>query len=173
MGFIVIFETLILPDGHPHEIQFADPSLPPLCTAYNVGLADENNFLSLLRMVIAEPNLFLALNDLIETMIFPHVALVNCGRVIDGIRRMITPPGSGLSRTQEWLAMHSALNISRTYQEWISEKSSGPRHADRSFEPESVVREVQQRTWAIMNRFLEYRKRGNTLLPIANFPLLT
>jgi hypothetical protein len=117
MGFIVLFETLILPDGQPHEIQFADPDLPPLCTEFRVGLADENNFLSVLRMVAAEPNLFLALNDLVETMIFPHAALVNCGRVLDGIRRMITPPGSGLSRTQEWLAMHSALNISRAYQE--------------------------------------------------------
>jgi len=69
--------------------------------------------------------------------------------------------------------MHGVLNISRDYQQWISEQAKGPRHGDPAFVPGDVTVEITHRTWVVMNRFLEYRKRGNQPLTAPDFPLLS
>lgn len=116
--------------------------------------------------MIKEPPLFIALDDLIRSITEQHTSLANCGRVLDRIRRMIAP---SLDRAAAWREMHKALNISRGYQEWVSKQSTGTRHGDNTFVPGSVSSEVIQRTWAILNRFLEYRKRGNQPLTPPDF----
>jgi hypothetical protein len=68
--------------------------------------------------------------------------------------------------------MHKALNITRDYQQYITDQSKGPRHGDPQFVEGTITREVSMRTWSIMNRFLEYRKRGNQPLMGPDFPLL-
>jgi hypothetical protein len=68
--------------------------------------------------------------------------------------------------------MHKALNISRGYQEWVSKQSTGTRHGDNAFVPGAVSSEAMLRTWAILNRFLEYRKRGSQPLTVPDFPEL-
>jgi hypothetical protein len=169
-GLVVIIETVIGPDGMPNALLPQDPRLKPLVTAY--ALDRQPDFARVFEIVATEPPLFRALNDLIESITVAHVACVNCGRVIDSIRRIITPIGT-ISDKQAWQAMHTALNISAVYQKCVSDQATGPRHGDPSFIPGNIVSEVTHRTWTVMNRFLEYRKRGNQPLVSPEFPLLS
>jgi hypothetical protein len=169
-GLIVTLDTLIDPNGTSSALIFHDPSLPILCTTFGLEPARQRDFDATFRAVLMEPPLFMALNDLIAAITLPHCSLVNCGRVVDSIRRMISPTLEG---SAAWQAMHQALNVSRPYQEWISKQSTGPRHADPAFVPGTITTDVTQRTWAIMNRFLEYRKRGNQPLTAPDFPQLS
>ena len=114
-------------------------------------------------------NLYRAFNDLIDTQIMPHISLVNCARVIDSIRRMIAP---GVRDRHGWAAMHEALNIAEPYLKWITTQSKGPRHADSSQVSAGAQTEATERAWKIMNRYLEYRKRGSQPLKAPDFPEL-
>jgi hypothetical protein len=168
-GPIVVFDTLIDANGIPTVLAPQEPSLSNLCTAFQ--FSDEAQFSQIYNMVLTDPSLFRALNDLIECVWNPHVSCVNCGRVIDSIRRMITPTDTR-SDVKAWEAMHSALNISQGYQKWVSNTATGPRHGDPAFVSGNITIEVAGRTWTIMNRFLEYRKRANVPLTAPEFPLL-
>jgi hypothetical protein len=143
--------------------------VPSLCTAYGLDPSRVADVDTIFRMTLSEPALFRALNDLVESITVFHVACVNCGRVIESIRRMISP---NLDGAQAWQTMHRVLNISRPYQEWISNQDKGPRHADPAFVPGNITTEVTNRTWTVMNRLLEYRKRGDQPLTSPDFPLL-
>jgi hypothetical protein len=151
---------------------FQDPTVVPFCTAYSLEAHRVNDLAEIYQLIIKSPPLFRALNDLIESLSIPHVSTVNCGRVIDAIRRLITPDIT-VPVKQAWRAMHAALNISREYQEWVSNQATGPRHADPAYVPPDITREITRRTWAIMNRYLEYRKRDAAALTDPDFPLLT
>jgi hypothetical protein len=172
LGLSVILETFIDPNGAPSAILPTDPAIPALCTSYSLDPSRGADLGAIYQFVLTEPPLYRALNDLIESITVPHVCTVNCGRVIDSIRRMITPNLS-TPAGQAWGAMHRALNVSREYQEWISEQSKGPRHGDPSFVPGNIATEMTHRSWIIMNRYFEYRKRGNQPLPDAEFPILS
>jgi hypothetical protein len=50
---------------------------------------------------------------------------------------------------------------------------TGPRHGDPAHIPAITTTEITRRSWKIMNRFFEYKKRDNGPLPLAEFPLLT
>ncbi len=77
------------------------------------------------------------------------------------------------SRKLGWTKMQDYLNIGRSYREFIMTASTEPRHGDRSDVPAHISQQVVERSWVIMNRFLEYKKRGDKPLPIAEFPLLS
>jgi hypothetical protein len=171
VGLSAIIDTIIGPDGMPLEIHWFDSAIPPLCTAFSLDPSTHADFDAVYKIILKEPQLYRALNDLVETISVSHVSCVNCGRVIDSIRRMITPATKG-SPAKAWQAMHSALNVSQSYQEWISDNSTGPRHGDPEFVPGNISMEMTHRTWTIMNSFLEFRKRGDTPLTAPEFPLL-
>ena len=171
-GLTVILDSEIKPDGTPSSLFFEDPSLPPLVTAFNLDPAnmDSSSYNSMFRMIVGEPPVFMALNDLIVAITMPHHAPVNCGRAMDGIRYLIAP---GVDRKQGWLQMRQSLNVDQSYLSHVTNTSTRPRHGDRTYIPGSVIRPVVQRSWIIMNRFLEFRKGGNRPLPISKFPLLS
>jgi len=82
---------------------------------------------------------------------------------------MIAP---GEKTGEQWAKMRSALNLTEEYLKYITDLSKGPRHGERTrIEGESTT-EITRRSWIIMNRFIEYRKRGNQDLPTSDFPLL-
>ena len=166
-GIIVTLDNFTDAAGISSQIILYDPSLQALCTAYGLEVTRQAEFSEVFKYVLSEPPLFRAFNDLISAITFPHCSTVNCGRVVDSIRRMISPTLDGVAA---WQAMHQALNVSRSYQEWISKQSTGPRHADPAFVPGTVTTDITRRTWVIINRFLEYRKRGNRPLTAPDFP---
>lgn len=169
LGAIVVIERFIGTDGRTQEIVPQDKSLAMRCTAFRLGLAPNPNFTAVLNLVLREPPLFMALNDLILAITIPHHAPVNCGRAIDGIRNMISQDPD---KAKSWDAMRGYLNLSKDYIKLITETSIGPRHGDRTYIPGSSTSEVIQRSWVVMNRFFEFRKRGNQPLPLTEFPLL-
>jgi hypothetical protein len=171
VGFSFVLETVLDENGMPNVFVPHDSSLGPLCTVYALAPNDSN--LAIIQdIVMKDSALRTAINDLIECIRAPDVAFVNCGRVVDSIRRMITPSET-TSLKMAWKAMQHALNISQGYQEFISKNSTSPRHGGQISVPVEVQREVAQRAWRIMNRFLEFRKRGNIPLIAPEFPMLS
>jgi hypothetical protein len=98
-----------------------------------------------------------------------HTAAANCGRAVDRIRQIIAPSLDGAAAWQE---THKTLNISRGDQEWVSKQSKDTRHGDNTFVSGAVISEVIQRTWALLNRCLEYQKRGSPPLAASDLPEL-
>ncbi|MBN8871586.1 MAG: hypothetical protein J0H67_02010 [Rhodospirillales bacterium] len=173
LGISVTLHAAILPDGNMTQILPQDPGLQALCTTYSLEPSASHDFGRIVQLVLTDPPLFRALDDLIAAITQYHVSCVNCGRVVDSICRMINPSASSGPSKAAWAAMHQALNVARSYQEWISMQAKGPRHGDPSFVPGTVTTEVTHRTWALMNRFLAYRLRGNVPLTSPEFPLLS
>ena len=68
--------------------------------------------------------------------------------------------------------MRENLNIQKAYLRFISDASAKARHANRNYIPPRIVSEVLKRSWTIMDRYLEYRKGGNTRLSADQFRLL-
>jgi hypothetical protein len=69
--------------------------------------------------------------------------------------------------------MRRNLHIDRAYLDFITDQSIGSRHGDPQHIPGGPVTETVRRAWVVMNRYLEYRKRGNGPLTAPEFPLLT
>jgi len=168
-GLGVIIDSIVRPDGTPATIIAKNEVLAPFSTALDSSQPGINNYDVCYRLLVTEPPLFMALNDLIASITIPHHASTNCARVIEGLRTQIAP---GMDRKKAWAEMRSNLNVETEYLTFITDLSTGPRHGDRGFIPGPTVTEVVSRTWQVMNRFLEFRKRGNKSLPIVEFPLL-
>jgi hypothetical protein len=173
MGLTVHLDTLVKPNGDEASILPQMPTLAGCCTAFDVrpGNTGNNNLDAFYRLVVSEPPLFMAINDLIVSITIPHHASVNCARAIEGLRVLMVP--AGVDRRQGWPLMRQNLNLDQTYVTFITDVSTAPRHGDRTHIPGVTVIETVTRSWIIMNRFLEFRKRGNQPLPLADFPLLS
>jgi hypothetical protein len=164
-GLMVFFEYIIGPDGVRHYFCVKNNELPKLCTAFSVA----SGFPEVLRIVLTDTSLFIALNELNESLTLTHHAIPSCARCIERLRTNMCP---GLERKKAWVQFGDNLQISKTYLDLITDYSKGPRHGDPEYIPENIVAEVMRRSWIIVNRFLEYRKRGSSKLPASEFPLL-
>lgn len=165
-GLSVQLHTLVDPSGKTSDIVFSDPALPPLCTAYSLSAG----FDEVHSMVLSEPTLFMAFNDLIAAITLPHKAPVNCARAMDRLKHLITPSNQNKDKAA-WEAMRSALRIDETYLKFITDSSTAPRHGRPDHVSGAITTEVTVRAWTVMNRYLEYRKSGG-VLPSA-LPVLT
>lgn len=168
----VHFENAVWPDGSIRKILIENPSLRSLCTFAKfptVTIQEKRDFESATKLVMQEPALYFALNDLIQANSLPHEAPINCGRVLDGLRKIVAPT---LKPSQGWPVLQSTVNSNEAYMRYVSDLSTNPRHGDRSYIPGTETSEALRRTWTIMNRFIEYRTRGNQALSLSIFPLL-
>jgi hypothetical protein len=139
-----------------------------LVTAFGLEPSRLSDFQNSFVAILSDTQVFIALDDLISAVIYHHQTQASCGRAIERIRNLITTAkGSG-----GWKDMQLALNISREFQEKNSKESRGNRHGDSAAVPGPVVSKTVERTWAVMNRFIEYRRRGNVPLREPDFPLL-
>ena len=174
LGFVVIFETITDPNGTVTTVAAHNPNLAALCTAFQMGLrpatAEENDFHKVLIIVSTDWRIFRALRHLIEGITLPHKSATNCARAIEALRHIIAP---NQPRGQAWRNFRSALNVSEDYLKMITDVSTGPRHGDPTHIPGAITVEITRRSWIIMNRFFEYKKRNVGDLPLADFPLLT
>jgi len=168
-GLTAMIEVIELPNGMRKAMHRREIISPDGHSAYSLDASRAAEFDQVFKLVIQEPPLFIALDDLIKSITEQHTSAANCGRVVDRIRRIIAP---SLDGTAAWQEMHKALNLSRSYQEWVSKLSTGTRHGDNAFVPGAITSEAMRRTWAILNRFLEYRKRGSHPLTAPDFPEL-
>jgi hypothetical protein len=163
-GLYVELVDFVGPDGIRKPMGcWTYPNLSRLCTSYSL----ENGFERMWEVVQVNQDIFGVLNDLIASITTPHVSVVNCARAIDGIRHLIS------AKKNDWAAMHQALRVNAPYLMFISEHSKGPRHGNRGFVDGPTVNTILERSWMVMNRFLEYRKRNCGDLPESEFPTLT
>lgn len=159
-GLTVHLHSFVDPDGNVSALLFQAPGLSPLCTAYNVS----EGFGEIHRMVLQEPTLMHALNDLVQAITVPHKSLVNCARAMDRLKHLVAPAGA--TKKDAWAALQSALRIEEDYLKVITAASANPRHGGLTHVPGTMVRDVTSRAWTVMNRYLEYRKAGG-VLPVA------
>jgi hypothetical protein len=168
----VIFDQLINEDGVTSPFIIQDLSRSALCTAYATApIGSAIQIGDITRLIMSEPALFLALDDLVTATSLHHLMTVNSSRSIEGLRHAMAP--AGVSREREWEIFRTNLNLDKTYIRLITDHSISGRHGEGTFVPGTIITEIIKRSWTIMNRFLEFRKRGNLALPIAEFPLLT
>ena len=167
IGFSVVIDTLIDQNGRQTAFALKDDGIAALCTM--IDLNASSSYSEVFNIVATEPALFQALDDLIVSISLPHHSVVNCARAIEGIRHMIAP---GKKEKVAWIEMRRILNISEPYLRMLTDHSPPPRHGDRTHIPGAITMEIVKRSWRVMNRFLEYRKRGNKPLPEAEFPTL-
>ncbi len=171
-GFTINLEVFVDPVGPIGYLSPQNPDLGALCTFLTfptVTPKDQKTFETALKVVLSEPPLFIALNDLIQANILPHHAPTNCGRVLDSLRKLVAPT---VDSKKGWPILQNVVHADAAYMKRVSDLSTNPRHGDRSFISGKDTTESLQRTWAIMNRFLEYRKGGNQSLSLADFPFL-
>jgi len=173
-GFVVVFETFTSPAGEVTPVGAYDASLAALCTAYEMGVtpatAEENDFHKVLVAVSTDWRMFRALRHLIEAITLPHESPTHCARAIEALRHIIVP---NEPPKRAWPKFRETLNVSEDFLKLITDISTGPRHGDPTHVSGATTREITQRAWKIMNRFLEYKKRNTGPLPPTEFPLLT
>lgn len=165
VGLTVFLDLFIKPDGTESNIFNKNPHVAELCTSFDI------DFGTVWNLLIREPPLFMAMNDLIVSITLPHHAAVNCARAIEGIRNLVIP--RGVDRKEGWRLLRQNLNVEQNYLSFITDQSKGPRHGDRTHIPADPLNETLKRSWIVMNRFLEFRKRGDQPLPLVEFPFLT
>lgn len=162
----VQLDRFISHNGEERWLQFDDPRLPQLVTAAGRDMQDVGQIVTL---VSSDPRIMIALNDIIESIKKPHVAVVNCGRVVETLRRIVCPPPE--TDRESWARFRRDLRLSQNFVQAVTDVSRMPRHGDWSFIPGDVTSEAVRRTWVIMNRFLEFKKRGGVApLPLEGFP---
>ena len=167
-GLTIVLDSFTEPAGGIVPMAAQQPSLAALASAAKPGTED---FEKILRIVLAEPPLFLAMRDLIEAISLPHRAPVNCARAIRALRPYFGPPGRRWSEAA-WLALREKLQISKTYMQKIMRPSQVARNGNDGQGSDGGATDIIHRAWIVMNRFFEYRKRGGQPLPLSEFPLL-
>lgn len=165
-GLTTVLTTMVDPSGIPSTMMFSTANFGNLCNSFDL----ERDFSGVFKMVISTRGLFSVLHDLICSITIPNESTVRCGRVVDGLKHLIASGTS--SRSSEWLQMQNALRVDEAYLKMITEYSKDPRHGKSVRVEGRTTTEIGSRTWTIMNRFFEYKKRGSTPLPELEFPLL-
>ena len=122
-------------------------------------------------LVMQEPGLLWALNELLVAITVPEYLEVNCARAIESLRTLLVP--DDLGRTKGWPELRKALCVEESYLRSVTDASVAPRHGDKTVPEQAKGREILARAWIIMNRFLEFRKRGSVGLSRTAFPVLT
>lgn len=134
LGLSVILDTFTKPNGETVLLSFANQSLAQECTVFKMtdspSEKEKDDFQKLMKAVLTEPALFLALNDLSQSLSGPHQVLTNCGRVLDGLRKIVAP---GLEPRKGWPTLQAIVNVDESYMKWVSDQATNPRHGDRSF----------------------------------------
>ncbi len=171
VGYSVVFEHFVDVSGSQSMFSPQDVSLAPLCTSFSLDpKSAKTPFGKMWDLVVTDPALFQALDDLIVSITLPHHSTVNCARAIEGLRHLIATPGASVS--QAWEQMRDALRLDRNFLQLITDISTAPRHGNRAYIPGATTTEIVRRSWIIMDWFLEYRKRGDTPLLAGDFPML-
>lgn len=163
-----VFETMIDSEGRLSSIANITPDLRPLCASFSFR---DGSYAQVLQLVASDPSLFMALNDLVSSLESVHLLPINCARSIEGIRNSMAP--TDMPTKQTWVYLRETLRVSENYLTMITDSSKGPRHGDRTtFISGATTSEISKRSWVLMNRFIEFRKRGSKPLPESEFPVL-
>jgi hypothetical protein len=120
-------------------------------------------------IVVKDMHLFMALNDLTRAVHDVHLVGVNCGRVIESLRKTNAPNVTTVDA--QWAKLRDNLRISKVYLKFITDASVEARHGTRFGLGAVTLNELLKRTWTVFDRYLELKKRGVSSLP-GDIPIL-
>jgi hypothetical protein len=166
VGLLVHLSSLIKPDETTMELVAGHPELHKLCTAF----PEDDPFL-FQEMLLGDPFLARAVNDLVYAISVAGHVPVNCGRALEALRRIMYPHPDPKKKLG-WAWMQQELNFDQSYSEPISKHSTEIRHGNNFSMDEKIVEDVLLRTWTIFNRYFEYKNRGSQRLSDPDFPRL-
>jgi hypothetical protein len=165
-GLQIVMDELTEPSGATSKLAPEQPNLAQLVPS----IATMQGYDAVLRLVIPKIAALRVVHDMAEAISQTHIAPINRGRVIDGLRQAIAPTGS---LSHQWQVMRDNLRVDKAYLQIVTDLSRGPRHGNTTHIPGPVVKDAVDRTWAVANRYFEYLKRGEQPLPESEFPMLT
>lgn len=167
LGATVILETSIEKNGDHRMIILRDRPLAQLCTCFS---HENESYDVILEHVFSDLRISRAVRDLTESIAGPHLIPANCARSMETLRNLISP--EAFDRKRGWVLMQEHLRLTEGYLKLVTDHGVGPRHGDHQYVPAENTRLIADRSWTIMNRFLEYKKRGGQPLPLDEFPIL-
>jgi len=152
--------------GHPwHQITQGYQAAKGICTVCELGTSSISEVFALANDI----NVLFALDDLIRGVEDVFLTRINCGRVVDALKKILAPVNNS---KQQWQIFRNALNLDLDYLSFIMKASIEGRHGSRVASELGIEDELLRRTWTIMNRFLELKKRGLQKLPEDEFPFI-
>lgn len=84
-GLTVVLDGIIDPVGVGSNLIAEDITLKALVTAIHL----DKNFDEIWRIVLSDPAIFQALNDLVVGISVPHLSVINCARAVEGLSHII------------------------------------------------------------------------------------
>jgi hypothetical protein len=169
VGLSVALENVVKPDGLKYTIEESKPDLAQFVTVLHPFKDARVDINPVLPIVLGDSTIFVALNDLVGSITRIQDAPMKCGRAVDAVRHAMAPADD---RKGGWPAMRDKLNVTQPFLEFLTEQSKGPRHGDLKGGTFEINQEVLRRAWIVLNRFLEFKKRGDQPLPVQDFPVL-
>lgn len=162
----VILDDCVV-NGQKQGIAVSETSVASLCTV----ISNEDDFQVVWEHLFSNFNLKFAFRDLISSLGTLNYSAVAACRALECIRNSIAPDSS--KDIEGWKILREKLQIERAYIQYVTDASREPRHGNRAVAFGDDQLEITHRVWKIMNRYIEYLKRGgNETLPKDEFPLL-
>lgn len=162
----VILDDFVI-NGKKQGIALSETSVASLCNV----ISSENDFLEAWEHLLSNFNLKFAFRDLISSLSTLNYSSIAACRALESIRNSIAPDGS--NDNEGWKLLREKLRVERDYIQFITDSSREPRHGNRGAAFGDDQLEITHRVWKIMDRYMEYQKRGaNEILPEDEFPLL-
>lgn len=168
VGISLEMHEFIDHDGKAKSIFPATPTIKPKSNA--IVLSDHADFFSILRKLSQNPFAIRAMRDLIGSLTSFQFASISCARAIETIRRSMSP---NAKVPEQWRIFRENLHLERSYIDPIIDQSANPRHGDPFIYSPQEIDLTLVKTFEIMNRYLEFLKRGQRPLPIEDFPILS
>ena len=159
----VVVDHAFRPDGEIRHIVLADRRMAALCTAFGKDSIDR-----VVSMVATDQPLARILSDLMMSLSTPHYSPISCGRVAEGVLRLLTKDKGPAA----WAEMRTVLRVDEAYLRLLTEHSKQPRHGHRVMVEAAVTSELLTRAWSLLNRYLAYRLGGGQPLDEQSFPVL-
>jgi|GEM_PF-378074 len=162
----VILDDFIF-DGQKQGIAFSETSVVSLCNV----ISNEDDFLQIWEHVVGDFNLKFVFRDLISSLGALNYTSIAACRALETIRKSIAPDSA--NDGEGWKLLREKLRLERDYVQFITDSSREPRHGNRGAAFGGEQLEITHRVWKIVDRYLEFLKRGaNDSLPEEEFPLL-
>jgi hypothetical protein len=166
VGAIVTFDWMKDHNGAISNLAIAQSDLSACCTSFD----SNSNYDEIRVMAEQDEAMSLAINDLILTQTSMNTAELNCARALEGVRNIVG--GQGVNPDIAWPRFRDRLNIDEQYLRLLTKKSIPRRHGQFAPIDEALQHEILRRAWTIMDRFFHYKLRGDTPLPLNEFPTL-
>ena len=160
-------DTLLLPDNRVVPLVNAPMGLRILCTSFDLT---SDSYFDVLTMLLADPKLATALNDLIAGVGSHRQAQINCARAIEGLRALMSPGET--SRARAWEVFRQNLRVDERYISLILTASTQARHGHFQ-DSGPAITAVVERSWVLMDRYFAFARGGYKPLSEQAFPVLT